>query len=354
MNFKFVCISETWLNQDIVQFASLDDYNSEHSMRDTGQKGGGVSIYVHNTINYSHRTDLSVVNPDLETCFIEVDHDTIAFEKPLVIGCIYRPPGKSIDIFNEKIRSILEKISNEGKVCYLAADFNINILNRDSHRPTSDFLELMYSHSFIPLITKPTRITAHTATLIDNVFTNNINASQQQYPGILYSDISDHLPIFTFDKTICTKKCKSCYKKTSVQKKNAIEKFQSMIHDKDWSFLCAIPNAERAYTEFIDIFRNIHDHCFPLKVQEIKVNNTKPWITNAILKSIVTKNKLYALNKKSPSPLRDKSYKNYRNKLNHIIKLSEKHYYQEKFDIYKNSLKKSWGLIKTIIGKQKS
>ena len=73
-------------------------------MRDTGQKGGGVSIYVHNTINYSHRTDLSVVNPDLETCFIEVDHDTIAFEKPLVIGCIYRPPGKSIDIFNEKIR----------------------------------------------------------------------------------------------------------------------------------------------------------------------------------------------------------------------------------------------------------
>ena len=33
----------------------------------------------------------------------------------------------------------------------------------------------MYSRMFFPLITRPTRITSNTATLIDNIFTNNLN-----------------------------------------------------------------------------------------------------------------------------------------------------------------------------------
>ena len=47
------------------------------------------------------------------------------------------------------------------------------------------------------LITKPTRITSHTATLIDNIFTNNsyINNIDESINGIIFSDISDHLPI---------------------------------------------------------------------------------------------------------------------------------------------------------------
>ena len=134
-----------------------------------------------------------------------------SLEKSVIIGCIYRPPGKSVTLFNEKMKSLLETISKEGKIGYLAADFNINILNHDSHKPTSDFLETMYSYSFIPLITKPTRITAHTETLIDNVFTNNTSASRQQFPGILYNDISDHLPVFTFDKSICSHNCTKKY-----------------------------------------------------------------------------------------------------------------------------------------------
>ena len=48
----------------------------------------------------------------------------------------------------------------------------------------------------MPLITKPTRITKSTATLIDNIFTNNANKTGHQ-SGILLNDISDHLPIFT-------------------------------------------------------------------------------------------------------------------------------------------------------------
>jgi hypothetical protein len=50
------------------------------------------------------------------------------------------------------------------------------------------------SSMLLPIISKPARITSKTATLIDKIFTNSIHKTQLS--GILYSDISDHLPIF--------------------------------------------------------------------------------------------------------------------------------------------------------------
>ena len=48
---------------------------------------------------------------------------------------------------------------------------------------------------FFPLITRPTRITEHKASLIDNIFTND--PLSQSVSGLFISDISDHLPIFS-------------------------------------------------------------------------------------------------------------------------------------------------------------
>lgn len=48
---------------------------------------------------------------------------------------------------------------------------------------------------FFPLIT-PTRITSYTATLLDNIFINSLDSFCAS--GVLFSDVSDHLPVFTF------------------------------------------------------------------------------------------------------------------------------------------------------------
>ena len=56
----------------------------------------------------------------------------------------------------------------------------------------------MYSFGFFPSILKPTRITNSSATLIDNIFVNNLLFSNAD---LLDADIFDHLPIFaTLDK----------------------------------------------------------------------------------------------------------------------------------------------------------
>ena len=72
--------------------------------------------------------------------------------------------------------------------------FNVNLLNHDCHNDTDQFINTMYSYSFLPLITRPTRFTSTSATLIANIMTNVFNDSIVS--GILISDVSVHLPVF--------------------------------------------------------------------------------------------------------------------------------------------------------------
>ena len=84
-----------------------------------------------------------------------------------------------------------------------------------------------------------------------------------------------------------------------------------------------------------------------------KVNPSKPWLTEGLMKCIKVKNKLYKERVKSPSPLRIEIYKRHRNKLNSILRATEKGYYETLFQKNKNNLRKSWQIIKDIIGKHK-
>ena len=44
------------------------------------------------------------------------------------------------------------------------------LLQYDSHNPTNDFINSMVLHSFPPYIHQPSRVTDHSATIIDNIF----------------------------------------------------------------------------------------------------------------------------------------------------------------------------------------
>ena len=74
------------------------------------------------------------------------------------------------DFNSNYLNKLLENISKEQKSIFLLGDFNVNLLNYNEHNQTSKFLDSIASNSFIPLILKPTRITSHSNTLIDNIF----------------------------------------------------------------------------------------------------------------------------------------------------------------------------------------
>ena len=58
---------------------------------------------------------------------------------------------------------------------YIMGDFNVDLIKMGTHGPTSDFLETFTAGGFYPLVSLPTRLTDTTATLIDNIMTNNLD-----------------------------------------------------------------------------------------------------------------------------------------------------------------------------------
>ena len=105
-------------------------------------------------------------------------------------------PDASVEIFSQRLDTILNLIQKEKKLCYFLGDLNICFLKCDTHKHTSDFLDMIYSHGVFPLITKPTRVTETSATLIDHILTNNFDIHSQHKQGILCTSISDHYSIF--------------------------------------------------------------------------------------------------------------------------------------------------------------
>ena len=99
-----------------------------------------------------------------------------------------------IDFNCNYLNKLLYNISKEQKSVFLLGDFNVNLLNYNEHNQTNEFLDPLASNSFIPLNLQPTRITSHSSTLIDNIFSNVI--APDIISGNLTATISDHLPQF--------------------------------------------------------------------------------------------------------------------------------------------------------------
>jgi hypothetical protein len=100
------------------------------------------------------------------------------------------------------VASLMHKITHE-----LAPKRLTDIFQRTSlPKPKTEYLKKICGTAFqmkqetnillLHLITRPTRITEHTVTLIDNIFTNDLEQIEFSKNGLIFTDISDHLPIF--------------------------------------------------------------------------------------------------------------------------------------------------------------
>ena len=101
-----------------------------------------------------------------------------------------------VKTFNEKyFNEAIAKITDEKKTCYLAGDFNIDLLKSETIAETKDFFDTLTSNLFVSHITLPTRVTNRSQTLIDNIFSNNPEFENCTSGNFTFS-ISDHLAQF--------------------------------------------------------------------------------------------------------------------------------------------------------------
>ena len=94
---------------------------------------------------------------------------------------------------DDYIQPLNDKLQCENKQLFICGDFNFDLLKMH-HTETSKFFETMISGQLLPSIILPTKINSKNDTVIDNIFTNQINPDIRA--GNLTITISDHLPSF--------------------------------------------------------------------------------------------------------------------------------------------------------------
>ena len=72
------------------------------------------------------------------------------------------------------LKDLPEILSHENKTIVIMGDFNIDLLKYDTEKDSAYFLDPMYASFLLPYISKPSPVTPHSKTLIDNIFSNNI------------------------------------------------------------------------------------------------------------------------------------------------------------------------------------
>ena len=95
---------------------------------------------------------------------------------------------------------------------YVCGDFNLNLLKIESDHNCQHSFNPLSSYGFLPHILQPTRVTENTATVIDNIFSNNIQDNIESVNNIF--PLSEHLSQFI------SKKRKSDLKKINIYQRN--------------------------------------------------------------------------------------------------------------------------------------
>ena len=93
------------------------------------------------------------------------------------------------------------------------------------------------------------------------------------------------------------------------------------------------------------------DHHFPIQQTKIKYSNRNEWINKALKNEIIERERLFIYKKKYPTQENIDVYKKFRNKNLSNQRKTERNYYKEQFELNENDIRKSWKVIKDVIGK---
>ena len=280
-NFDIIAIIEIRTTKQVSLLNNLNLNNYSFEFTSTETSAGGTLLYIANQLSYKCRNDLNIYKKnELESTFIEIVNPR---KSNITVGVIYRHPFMDLADFNcNYLNKLLENTSKEQKSIFLLGGFNVNLLNYNEHNQTNEFLDSLASKSFIPLILQSTRITSHSNTLIDNIF-SNVN-DPDIISGNLTATIPDHLPQFSimpnlFGNILGNKS--NIYERdwSKFDRENFILDYLSV----EWEDLLNIdkPNADKSTKKFLDKINMLLDTYAPHKrVKKYKLKfKSKPWVT---------------------------------------------------------------------------
>ena len=343
-------INETWLRNDTLNKVSFPGYNLLSKQR-IGKKGGGICMIIADKFKHRQRDDLLIKTSCFEHLIIKLKTRTA----PMILVSVYRPPNTNAKEFLRDYKNLISSLNKHigtKTPIVIGTDHNLDFLKCDLHQVTQDFVEYNLESKLIPVITRPTRITKSSATLIDNIFISQ-NLVDDYWCGLLLNDISDHLPcLLTIEKSDPDMKGYNLISTRSMTD----TKLTNIKHDLDsinWGDVLLGDDCQTAYDKFKNTLTNILDSHAPVLIKQQKTQpKTEPWITPGLKQSRQKQKKLYKEFIKSQTDHTETKYKCYRNILKRTIRKARIDYYNNKCTEVKGNMKNLCFIINQAIGKQ--
>ena len=158
----------------------------------------GVSVYINNSLEYRARDDLKFMEEENKNIRIEIIENNSTLNPNnrcltnIIIEVIYWRSSSPIKNLISNFEPILQYLQNISSPFYITGNINIDLISQ-SNSNVFLYNNLISSSNAYNLVTKATRITSSTATLIDHFYTNHTHSCSNCY--IIKSDLTDHFPL---------------------------------------------------------------------------------------------------------------------------------------------------------------
>ena len=285
------------------------------------KRGGGVCCYVKDEyIAKKIKIPNTPENPEFIFVEVSLPHSKLA------IGTFYKAPKIPVNVYHEAFDSLVY-IFNKYEEPILTGDFNVNMLNVDS----SDFRALSDSiiepFSLKQVINTPTRITATSSTLIDNIFVKNVE-KVSAHGNCAVPGVSDHNLIYiAYD----VKKPKfEPYKVTTRNFKNFnLEEFLAAAETANFENIYNVTNVNDKVTVLENTINDLLDIFAPYKTFTVTKENSTPWINDEI-REVMNLRDMYKYNfNKTKNKDFEKTFKVLRNKVTSMMRESQKNMFND-------------------------
>ena len=270
----------------------------------------------------------------------------------MFIGNIYRSPSSKPIEFLHSLETILSKLGrHRNKQIVLVGDFNLDLIKYDYDSNCQQLIDITTRFGFIQTISKPTRITDHSATLIDHIFTNQIH--NMYYSGIVTYDISDHLGTYISislqgnTKLIFNEGDDDCNQFCKINDENLLN-FQNLLVNETWSEVINETETQKKYDVFINKYTTLYDAAFPKKTaskRKYQRQKSNPWLLPWLEEACHRKNELFHLSCKNPTTEYINKYKKMNKFVMKHVRLAKNKYYKKYYEKYSSNSRKKWKML---------
>lgn len=335
-NYDLIVLSETWNLLDINNF-NINSYQMFYNDSRIN-KNDGCIVYAKSDLNPS----FSLIEI-AEYKFIRIT----AVKNNTTIGLLtyYRPPSLNVQNFLTSLPLVfMNKAYSKQNMEIFCGDINIDLLK--ANEVSNTYLNILQEYGYFPKIDKPTRVVNESSSCIDHLFVCISNPNIQTTSIVVTDSITDHFPIILSTKTDVINKTD---RGVSLKSKINSEKLKQMLRCEQWDDIFSSDDPNLCAGIFIDKLSELIKACTTSShKRDLRKKAIKPWITEGILKSMETRNRLGRIARADPAnSVALQSFRSYRNLLNRTIIRTKNAYYSKLVTNSLNDPRRLWQTIKT-------